>query len=78
MEDIRYSELQFLQGLADRSIEYFNCQNDQQKKILANIQAPFHELPITLAEDLFIRFEDWNSHLLIARLRGEIMMLVMS
>jgi hypothetical protein len=72
MDDIRYSELQFLQGLANRSIEYFNHQNEQQKKILANIQAPYHELPIALAEDLFVRFEDWHSHLLITKLRGEI------
>ncbi|MFZ1074481.1 MAG: GGDEF domain-containing protein [Verrucomicrobiia bacterium] len=72
MDDIRYSEFQFLQGLANRSIEYFSSQNEQQKKILANIQAPFYELPITLAEDLFIRFEDWHSHLLITKLRGEI------
>lgn len=72
MEDIRYSELQFLQGVANRSIEHFNYQDEKQKKIFANIPVAFHELPITLAEDFYIRFEDWNCQLLMARLRGEI------
>jgi diguanylate cyclase (GGDEF)-like protein len=72
MDDIRYSELLFLQALANRSIEYFNYQDERQKKIFANIPTLFWELPITIAEDSYIRFEDVNNHILMGRLRGEI------
>ena len=72
MDDIRYSELLFLQGLANRSIEHFNYQDEKQKKIFANIPTLFWEFPITLAEDSYIRFEDVNNHILMGRLRGEI------
>ena len=72
MEDTRYSELLFLQALANRSIEYFNYQDEKQKKILANIQTAFWELPVTLAEDGYIQFEDWDCRLLMGRLRGEL------
>jgi len=72
MDDIRYSELLFLQALANRSIEYFNYQDEKQKKIFANIPTLFWELPITFAEDSYVRFEDINNHILMGRLRGEI------
>jgi hypothetical protein len=70
MEDIRYSELLFLQGLANHSIEFFNYQDERQKKIAANI--PYAEMAITLVEDSYVRFERQEYQLLVARLRGEL------
>lgn len=72
MEDIRYSELQFLQALANRSIENFNYQDEKQKKIAANILGMYSEMVITLVEDSYVRFENQNCQLLVAQLRGEL------
>lgn len=72
MDDIRYAELQFLQGLTNRSIEHFNCQDERQKRIAANIATDYYELGIALAEDSYIRFENQDCQLLAGRLRGEV------
>jgi diguanylate cyclase (GGDEF)-like protein len=72
MDDIRYSELQFLRALANRSIELFNYNDEKQKKIAANIPTMYSEMLVTLVEDSYVRFEKQNCQLLVARLRGEL------
>jgi diguanylate cyclase (GGDEF)-like protein len=72
MDDIRYSELQFLRALANRSIEHFNYHDDKQKKIYGNNSGMYSEMAIALIEDLYVRFENHDSQLLVSRLRNEL------
>src|ERR1044071_7853246 len=71
MEDIRYSELQFLQGLANHSIQLFSHYDEKQKPIASKIPALYTDMLITLVEDYYVQFENQDMQFLAARLRGE-------
>jgi len=55
MDDIRYSELQFLQALC--SIEYFNPNDVKQTQTVGLPSYLYSEMAATLIEDLHVRFD---------------------
>ncbi len=71
-DDIRYSELRFLQSLPKGTSEVFNHQDQRLCQTLGLHPTIFLEMVITMVEELYIRLEDQDSQLLLARLRGEV------
>jgi len=73
MDDIRYSELVFLQKLANRSpdFELFRGHADQAK-IVGLTPSVYEDMTAALLEDLNVRFCDQDKRMLVARLRGEL------
>src|ERR1700749_4826548 len=73
MDDVRYSELIFLQKLAKYSpgFEYYNPNYDQPK-IIGLHPTAYQEMAATLLEDLLIKFDDQFGQKLVAKLRGEL------
>lgn len=72
MEDVRYIEFQFLQALANRSIQYFNSQDANQRKIYGKLPASYSDMLVTLVEDGYVKFHQQDLQFLAARLRNEI------
>src|SRR5438552_6519622 len=73
MNEVRYSELVFLQMLATDSPDFqnFHCHTDQAKVVGLSLSA-YVDMAATLLEDLFVCFHDQNMQLMVARLRGEL------
>lgn len=73
MDDVRYSELVFLQKLAANSpeFEYF-YPNREQPKIVGLKPITYVEMAVTLLEEGCICFERQECQLLVTRLRGEL------
>src|SRR4051812_25178942 len=73
MDDIRYSELLFLQAVAGGKIDYFNASDQARQKALGLPQhGDFYvEMALTALEDLSIRFDNPSPQRLVAKLRRE-------
>ncbi len=71
-DDIRYSELRFLQSLPSGTSDVFNHQDSGWTELLGLNPRIFIEMVTTLIEELYVRLDDQNSHLLVGRLRGEV------
>src|SRR5205823_491712 len=74
MDDVRYSELVFLQKLATGSpdFEFFRCNSGDQLKIVGLHSAMYVEMAAALLEDLVVRFDEPSMQLVVARLRKEL------
>lgn len=73
MDDVRYSELIFLQKLAANSpdFQYFRV-NEPQLKIVGLNPIAYLEMAVTLLEEWNICFARDEMQLIVARLRGEL------
>lgn len=71
MDDIRYAELRFLRAVAAGQIEFFR-QTDSQQMNLGLVGRLYEEMVVYLLEELCIAFENEQSQLLVAKLRGEL------
>jgi len=71
MEDVRYSELLFLQSLA-KGPELFCDPNGERSKAVGLSPIAYVEMAATLLEDLYVRFHDSSQQLIVAGLRGEV------
>lgn len=74
MDDVRYSELVFLQKLASDSpgFEAFYGHHGDQAKVVGLPSKMYVDMAVTLLEELFIRFHYEHLDQLVARLRGEV------
>jgi diguanylate cyclase (GGDEF)-like protein len=72
MQDIRYSELLFLQAIAKSTATPFLANDPAKPKAFSISPAMYVEMAATLVEDLYIRFQDDVTQLIVARLRGEL------
>jgi diguanylate cyclase (GGDEF)-like protein len=72
MDDVRYSELQFLRAIEKRSFENFVYSDERQTKTVGLSPMIYLEMAITLLEDLYVRFTYDEPQLFVARLRGEL------
>jgi diguanylate cyclase (GGDEF)-like protein len=74
MDDVRYSELIFLQKLAEGApgFDLFYGHHGDQAKVVGLPSHMYVDMAVTLLEGLFIRFHDQHLDLLVARLRGEV------
>lgn len=74
MTDIRYSELVFLQKLAEKSpdFQHFTA-NSRQLKIVGLDPIPYIEMAVTLLEEWYICFSEPEKQLIVARLCGEVL-----
>jgi diguanylate cyclase (GGDEF)-like protein len=72
MDDVRYSELLFLRALSNGSLESVSAA-DQAQALHVGLDAPrYADMILTLAEDLYIQFDDLVCQLLVGRLRQEV------
>src|SRR5437773_12549933 len=72
MDDIRYSELLFLQEVATGKADPFNP-FDQTAAARVTIPAGLYtDMAASLIEDLFVRFHDDIVQLIVPKLRGEL------
>jgi hypothetical protein len=60
-----------LQSLPSGESEVFNPQAQQQWESLGLNPRTFIEMVLTMVEELYVRLDDQNAHLLVGRLRGE-------
>jgi diguanylate cyclase (GGDEF)-like protein len=74
-DDIRYSEFKFLREIEKRSqiVENFYVNNREQQDFFGVDQMTYLEMAVSLAEDLYIVFEQDDLQFLIGLLRGEIL-----
>jgi diguanylate cyclase (GGDEF)-like protein len=73
MDDVRYSELVFLQKLAIGSPDFESFRgHPDQAKIVGLSPSMYVDMAATLLEDLFVRFEHQEMQLLVASLCGEL------
>jgi diguanylate cyclase (GGDEF)-like protein len=71
-DDIRYSEMRFLQSLPSGMSEVFNHQDPRQWESVGLNPTVFIELVLTMIEELYVRLDDQNAQLLVGKLRGEV------
>src|SRR5438552_325717 len=71
-DDIRYSELRFLQSLPSGTSEVFNHQDGGRWESVGLHPTIFMEMVITMIEEMYVRLDDQNSQLLVGKLRGEV------
>jgi diguanylate cyclase (GGDEF)-like protein len=69
--DIRYSELQFLQSLPKGTSSVFNHQDPKKGEAVGLNPTMFIEMVITMIEELYVRLEDEKAQRLVGKLRGE-------
>jgi len=74
MDDVRYSELRFLQTLASESSEMqeFHDPNGERSRAVGLSPRMYIEMAATLVEELYVSFDDQDAQLIVARLRGEL------
>src|SRR5262249_5139180 len=72
MDDVRYSELVFLQGLKKGYPEFFCHWNDEQTKAVGLLGPQYVEMAAVLIEDLYVRFQNDAMQLYVSRLRQEL------
>lgn len=70
IDDIRYSELLFLQSFNGDTL-YWNAHDDRAREPLRLSQALYIDLAITLLEDWHVELENDRGSMLVARLRHE-------
>jgi diguanylate cyclase (GGDEF)-like protein len=69
-DDVRYSELRFLQALADKAIK--TCDQRDGNKFNLGSGSYYVEMVATLLEELHIQFSHEEIQMLVAKLRGEL------
>jgi hypothetical protein len=70
--DIRYSELVFLREVGRGDFEYFTTANQAQVKAVGLLPIFYIQMAAALLEELYIRFDNSEMQLFVARLRGEL------
>jgi diguanylate cyclase (GGDEF)-like protein len=71
-DDIRYSELRFLQSIPSGRSELFNHQDQLAWESAGLNPTVFLDMVLTLIEELYVRLDDQDAQLLVGRLRGEV------
>ena len=71
-DDIRYSELRFLESLSSGTGSGFNHQDQKWLEVLDLSQRLFIEMVVALIEDLYVKLDEQDSDLLVSRLRREV------
>lgn len=72
MDDIRYSELQFLRLVAGKTGGSFCCNPLPQAAAVGLNPNQFTDMAATLVEELYLRFDEDQFRRLVAKLRGEL------
>jgi len=74
MNDVRYSELKFLQMLASDAtdLKTFYDPRGERSRSVGLSPSMYVDLAATLVEDGYVRFREQHMQLLVARLRGEL------
>src|ERR1051325_2177801 len=74
MNDVRYSELRFLQSLASSpsGAAHFQDQFGEASRAVGLSPNMYADMALTLVEELYVQIHDQNMQLLVARLRGEL------
>ena len=72
MHDVRYSELLFLRALANGSLEQVSAADQAQAQHVGLDSPRYADMILTLAEDLYVQFDDLVCQLLVGRLRREV------
>jgi hypothetical protein len=72
MHDVRYSELLFLRALANGSLEQVSAADQAQAQHVGLDGPRYADMILTLAEDLYVQFDDLVCRLLVGRLRREV------
>lgn len=74
MDDVRYSELRFLQMLASGSsdLQLFYDQNGERSRAIGLNPNMYVDMAATLIEELQVQFHDQEPQWIVGRLRGEI------
>jgi diguanylate cyclase (GGDEF)-like protein len=71
VDDARYAELLFLQSLPKGTSEAFNHTDPRKAEATGLNPTMFIEMVLTMAEEMYIAFDDQKPQLLVAKLRGE-------
>jgi diguanylate cyclase (GGDEF)-like protein len=72
MDDIRYSELLFLQAIAKDSFTPFSGHDQAKAKAVGLSMEMYVDMAATLIEELYVRFRNQPAQLLVTHLRGEL------
>ena len=72
MDDIRYSELLFLRGVAANEIQLCNYDSLGTYKLGVNSSVIAFEMALAALEDLHVQIDNSNLRYLVFRLRGEL------
>jgi diguanylate cyclase (GGDEF)-like protein len=72
VDDIRYAELLFLQGLPRGYSEVFNHHDARKAEASGLNPTMYLEMVLTMIEEMYVRIEDQKAQLLVGKLRGEI------
>jgi diguanylate cyclase (GGDEF)-like protein len=74
IDDVRYSELPFLKALEMRlsAFEYFRPTDERQTKHVCLDSNMYVEMAAALIEDLYVRFDNDTTQLIVSKLRGEL------
>jgi len=72
MDDIRYSELLFLQTIAKNPFIPFSGHDQAKAKAVGLSTEMYVDMAATLLEELYVRFRTDSAQLLVSHLRGEL------
>src|SRR5882724_8170161 len=70
-DDIRYSELRFLQSLPSGTSEIFNHHDPKNWETLGLNPTIFIELVLTMIEEMYVAIDNQAAQWLVGKLRGE-------
>ena len=72
MDDVRYSELNFLIALASGKIPYFCHYNPEQLAAFSPRLGMYQEMVAVLLEDGFVQFDNLDLQLMVTKLQGQL------